>query len=234
MDAIYKAENDKAVLSVQYDQDCESPRSWDNLGTLLTWTRNYNSPDENKFTDSRDFLEELSYNLAKNIEWSLIQGKTDVQLYKIIEKYAFILPVYKYEHGGVAYSTRTYKGRAHHAEWDSGQVGWIYVTKEAVRKEWSVKRISPGLQETVIKNLKGEVEIYSSYANGEVYGYKLEKKIVICNDGECTGVCTCGSDDVTVELKEIDSCWGFYGNNFQINGMADHIPDEYLELVGQL
>lgn len=233
-DAVYKAENDKAVLSIHYDQDVESPRkAFDNLGTMLTWTRNYHSPDTNDYSEPRDFLQGLAEEFYAGDTYNL-DNWTDKQLMTLIEKHVFILPVYKYEHGGIAYSTGSFKGRAHHAEWDSGQVGWIFVTKEAVRKEWSVKRISPGLQEKVLKNLKGEVAVYSAYANGEVYGFTLEKKIAICTDGECIGVCTCGSDDVTVELKEIDSCWGFYGSDFKTNGVAEHIPEQYLELVGKL
>ncbi len=48
-----------------------------------------------------------------------------------------ILPLYLYDHSGLAMSTGSFIGRAHHAEWDSGQVGYVYMTKETAMKELS-------------------------------------------------------------------------------------------------
>lgn len=94
------------------------------------------------------------------------------------------LPVYLYEHGGVAYNTTGF-----HCPWDSGQTGYIYVKKSKVRKEWDVKHISPRIKEVVLGCLKTEVKIFGAYINGDVFGYIVENEA-----GE-----------------EIDSCWGFYG-----------------------
>jgi hypothetical protein len=83
------------------------------------------------------------------------------------------LPLYLYDHSGLAMSRSPFLCR-----WDSGQVGWIYC-----------ERGTDGLtDEQIEKNLIGEVEIYSKYLSGEVYG-------IILKDGD----------------EEIDSCWGFYG-----------------------
>lgn len=90
------------------------------------------------------------------------------------------LPVYRYEHSGIAFNTVGFS-----CPWDSGQTGYIYVTKAKVREEFHVTRISPHLRDRVYQILKNEVEIFSLWANGETYGFDI-------NDGE-------------------DSCWGFYG-----------------------
>jgi len=42
-----------------------------------------------------------------------------------------ILPLYLYDHSGLSISTRSYIGRAHHAEWDSSRVGYIWLDKDS-------------------------------------------------------------------------------------------------------
>lgn len=101
-------------------------------------------------------------------------------------RHFIVLPVYRYEHSGVAYNTTGF-----HCPWDSGQTGYIYVSKAKVRDEWGVKRISPQLREKVEGILRSEVEVFSQWANGEVYGFITKDE-----DGE-----------------EIDSCWGMYDDS---------------------
>jgi len=60
--------------------------------------------------------------------------------------------------------------------------------------------------------LREEVEVYDQYVRGDVYGFILE----------------------TPEGELMDSCYGFYGNDFKENGMLDYIPDEYADLVDKL
>ena len=62
------------------------------------------------------------------------------------------------------------------------------------------------------KILEGEVETYNQYLTGDVYGFILEKP-----DGE-----------------HIDSCWGFYGDNIETNGILDNIGQSYQDLVNSL
>lgn len=104
------------------------------------------------------------------------------------------LPVYRYEHSGIAFNTTGF-----HCPWDSGQTGYIYVTKADVRKEYGWKRITAERAEKIKSYLRNEVETYSQWANGEVYGF-------ITKDAEG---------------EEIDSCWGFYGFDHEASGLAD-------------
>jgi hypothetical protein len=94
---------------------------------------------------------------------------------------AVYLPLYLYDHSGITMSTTPFS-----CQWDSGQVGWIYVTKAEIRKEFGKKWTTKKIQEI----LRAEVEEYDRYLTGDVYGYII-------------------TDDETGE--EIDSCWGFYG-----------------------
>jgi hypothetical protein len=88
--------------------------------------------------------------------------------------------------------------------WDSGKVGVIFVSKEKVRKEYGWKVITAKRTEQILKYLQGEVETFDQYLRGDVYGFR---KIV---DGE-----------------EIESCWGFYGNDHRESGLFDQADWKY-------
>ena len=65
--------------------------------------------------------------------------------------------------------------------------------------------------EFLTKMTKSEIEIFNDYLNGNVYGFKLVE----------TKKC-----DLNHEHYElIDSCWGFYGHDFEKNGISDYVPD---------
>lgn len=121
-----------------------------------------------------------------------------------------ILPLYLYDHSIQSISTASFVGRAHHAEWDSGQVGYIYADRDAILKAYGV--VNPDTVQKAAEMLKSETKNYDMYLRGECYGYRLYK------DGE-----------------EIDSCWGFLGG---IDGLKEdlraNLPPEGAELVDQL
>ena len=116
------------------------------------------------------------------------------------------LNVYMYEHGGVALNTGGFS-----CPWDSGQVGYIYVSKADILKNWGRKRMSKKLEQKVYKCLQAEIETYSMYLNGDVYGYEYQE---LSEEGRV--------------LNE-DSCWGFFGSNPEENGMVDCIGIKNLE-----
>lgn len=96
------------------------------------------------------------------------------------------LPVYMYDHGGVVYNTTGFS-----CPWDSGCVGLIFIEKSKVRKDHGWKRITKAREEQVLSWLRSEVDVYSQWAGGEVYGYVID-------DGDG------------------NSCWGFYGLDYCI------------------
>lgn len=164
------------VLKIYYDEDAINPRQDCNLGTMICWHRSYDLGDKHDYCSPNEFRAEIN------------------------EKNAIILPLYLYDHSGLAMSTAPFS-----CPWDSGQVGWIYVSKEKVREEFRVKKITRKIQEQVERILKSEVEVQQQYLNGEIFGYILED----------------------TEGNELDSCWGFYGCNFKENGMADYVGQEW-------
>lgn len=165
------------TIKIFHDTDPVSPRDWDNLGTLICGHTRYNLADPHSFGDAREFLLDLC-GLGEASDLSVDQ------LVKRAEKQAVILPVYLYDHSGLAMNTTGF-----HCPWDSGQVGFVCATLETIRKEYDVRRVTAALREKVAQVLKQEVDTYGDYLSGNVYGYVVEK-----------------GDD------EIDSCWGFIGD----------------------
>lgn len=94
------------------------------------------------------------------------------------------LPIYMYDHSGITINTTGFS-----CAWDSGQVGIIYCTKEQAIKEWGKKILTKKARDAAVKCMQAEIETLDQYLTGQVYGY-------IVYDAE--------GDDV-------DSCWGFFG-----------------------
>lgn len=79
--------------------------------------------------------------------------------------------VYKYEHSGICFNLTGFNCR-----WDSGIHGFIYMTKEQVRNEYGVKRVSQKLYDRVIETFEKEVKAYSKYINHEYYAVTLKSE----------------------------------------------------------
>lgn len=111
-------ENDLGRLSIYYDEHAESTRTtWDNLCTMTCSHRSYNLGDE-QAKNTEDYS-----NWEEWLEHEILEpagGKTNV----------VFLPLYLYDHSDLSISTGSFDCR-----WDSGQVGWIYATKDTFRKE---------------------------------------------------------------------------------------------------
>jgi hypothetical protein len=137
---------------------------------------------------------------------------------EFMEKF-IALPVYKFEHGLVKLSTGSFS-----CPWDSGQVGYIYVPEEKMDEvdSWTDNLLNGRTKREAAEDiLRKEIETFSEYINGEVYGFRVEE-VTKC---EC-----CGSENVEI----LDSMAGFYGDDFMNNGMADYLSENGEELVEQL
>ena len=188
-----QVEKKQYKLKIIRDDDAESPREWDNLWTFVCWHRRDSYGDKHDFREPSDFW-----------QWIEDNGGTDA---------FFIMPIFMYDHSGVCLSTSnaTYP---FNDRFDSGQLGWAYVSKKAIKDEWKVKQISPKLKATVFKNLEGEIESYNQYLAGDIYGFNLIE-ITHCEHCGCT------------KEETLDSCWGFFGSDPKKNGMWDHLSDDY-------
>jgi len=146
----------------------EDPRGWDNLGTMICFHNRYDLGDKHNYYDPDEFIE-------------------DMKNEKVI-----ILPLYLYDHSGITISTGPFG-----CPWDSGQVGYIYVTYEDIKKEFSYKNITTKRIEKIKDYLRGEVETYDNYLTGNIYGYNIE---------------------------DVDSCSGYFGDP-EKSGLLDEAKD---------
>jgi len=147
-----------------YPDECpESPRDWDNLGTILYHSRHYVLGDRDA---SAEEMQDIM-NDPDNI-W---------------------LPVYAYIHSGVLLNTTGF-----HCPWDSGQSGIIYIEKSKAFEEFGWKKLTKARRRKLETRLAQEIETFSQYCEGAIYGYVVE-------DGQG---------------ETVDSCWGFYGHTSAI------------------
>lgn len=151
MEAINSIEYKGMTIQICYDGDAESPRKWDNVGTIYSNHRDYN-PDGHKIDE------------IENEEGELVSEELDRR---------FIwLSVYYYEHSGLTVSTK--RNYPYNDRWDSGLFGIIAVEKERLRKEYGWKAITKERREQILRSLEGEIETFDSYCRGEVYGFVVE------------------------------------------------------------
>jgi hypothetical protein len=118
-----------------------------------------------------------------------------------------LLPLFLMDHSGITMSVGPFS-----CPWDSGQVGWIYATPadaERVSVPWDVEKIT--------EYLTSEVQTYSTYIEGGVWGYVIQRGEE-CNLGH-------------THWEHVDSCWGFYGYDLEESGALDHIGDEHHEIA---
>lgn len=202
MAMLEKIEKNGVVLKIYYDEDCPNPREWDNLGTMVCWHRRYNLGDKHSYRDPDDFWASLAEEIIGDPD--KVERMSFEQCEKVVRENAIILPLYLYDHSSLVMRTYPFND-----PWDSGQVGWIYVLKEKVREEYGVRRVTKKVRDRVIALLKAEVDTYSQWLEGDVYGFVLED----------------------AKGNKIDSCWGFFGTDWKENGVAGHIPGEYRFLL---
>lgn len=138
------------TVNVYYDQDSDSinnPFSSECylFGTVSCFHDNYNlSSDNSDFTDKEDLKNHIS---LKNV---------------------ISLPVYLYDHSGITINTTGFS-----CKWDSGQIGYIHITKEEIYKEFNVKRISSTLLKKVYENLKDTITFINDYLTGNIHYFEV-------------------------------------------------------------
>jgi len=208
MDSIETISYKNFDININIDESPESPREWDNLGTMVCFHDRYRLGDGgDNYEDPTALLIDLNLkqiqiiNKLKNREDDdYIYYADDLdnphkELINMAQKSGIIiLPLYLYDHSGITMNTTGFNCR-----WDSGQVGWIYITPEDIKKEYSVEVIDEKLKKKVTDLLRGEVKVYDQYLTGNIYGYSIDEPIN-------------------------DSCWGFFGDHKE-SGLLDEAKE---------
>lgn len=145
-----------------YEGFYEDPREYykdTNIGKMICWHKRYTLGDEHNFDTPRDFQRWIKENERR---------------------IACILPVYLLDHSGLHISTHDFLD-----PWDSGQVGYIYCTKNTLRER---ELSSPEGYERAKELLQEEVEEYDKWLSGDppYYGFEITDE----NDNtiDCQGI----------------------------------------------
>jgi len=133
-DIIETIEYKNYQIQVCYDTFPDNPRNWDNLGVINCFHKRYNLGEAHNFNEPQELIEWIEANQDK----------------------IYYLPLYMYEHGNITISTSPFSCR-----FDSGQVGFIYITKELAETEGIKKPYDL---------LAHEIKVYDHYLKGETYG----------------------------------------------------------------
>lgn len=177
-------------IKVFGDESPSNPRiDFDNIGTMVCFHRRYNLGDKNTGYNSN------GYNSYAELKKAIIAN----------EKPLVILPLYLYDHSVQTISTSPFNDR-----FDSGQVGFVFVTPEKANVEFSAEWLETyhkgkTMEEVLTSYLESEVKTYDQYVRGEVLAYEIEK------NGEI-----------------MDSCYGYFENEDYVLNEAKDIVNAYI------
>ena len=242
------------VYKLENDQYAEHPRDFgEPLGKMYTWHRGYTlggtedlnnqnppqsmeqwlwgefSPNlgdfDGYYLEDGDVYNEREEAVGLGATKKFLKALTEWQ-----EANVAILDLYLYDHSGITIRTSPFS-----CPWDSGQVGFIWVTKACCEDQgvaW----------ENAANYLESEIKQLDMYLTGDVWGYRCYEfdlegfdedlecdlnRLDVLYQGDnlisyyafqCRGDLTAGlSDWLERNAEETDSCWGFYG--------SDHIKE---------
>jgi len=141
------------TIEIIHDDYADNPREiYDHIGSMVCFHRRYCIGDKHSFS-----IEDLKEKIAS-------------------DDY-YYLPIYMMDHSGISISSTSYQDK-----WDSGQVGYIILSKEKAMEE-----NIPA--EHALNVLQNEIVEYNSFLTGETWGYQI----------------------ISPKGEELDSCYSFYG-----------------------
>jgi len=194
-------------IKLWQDSDTESPRSedWEQSCTMLSCHTRYALEDKgarSKLIDEIRASKKHSDNLE--MEYDINSLPSLLELAIKVDIIAAHLPLHIHDHGSITISTIDFN-----IQFDSGQYGFAYITKDEAYEMLSIKRITEKSITRLEEIIKEEVDVFDQYLRDEIYGFTL-----VDDDG-----------------NDGDSCGGFYTHNIETNGMKEHIDEKYHSLL---
>lgn len=162
MSAIETIKHAGKTIRIFHEERPDSPReAFDNATIMECWHTRYNLGDKQIERCSEEEMKEKYAEMGDPI--------------------LAILPLNLYEHSGLSVSTGSFA-----CSWDSGQVGWVFITQsksdEMGFAGWTLDKL--------VEAIKGDVETYDHYVSGRVYYFTIKGR-----DGD-----------------DLQSVGGFYGH----------------------
>ncbi len=180
MDGEVLATHDNLRLRIVPDDCPPNPRvDFDHLCTMVCFHNRYTLGDKHNYHPATAMDDVLEENQPDGI-WAM--------------------PLYLMDHSGLSIRTDPSLFQAcDSAGWDWGKVGFIYVSKRDMRKEWPSIRTDLELAHKAEAIMRAEVEEYDQYLQGDVWDWVIERE---CTDPECG----C--------WVHVDCCGGCFGYEF--------------------
>lgn len=184
-------------IEIHLDKDPQNPRDWDNLGTMICKHKRY---------ELGDVKESKTFDLDNHNGF----------IADVINCGGVVLILWLYDHSGIAIrSSEVGSDNPFNCRWDSGSVGFIYVTVDMIGKEYGLDKSgkipSAGAYEKAKAQLEQEVKTYDHYLQGQCYGFRVME-----------------------EDEEKDSCWGFYQNELPSCGDDGCVLGEARDIADSL
>ena len=178
--------------------------NWHEAFALYIWNEYFVCAENAAAIPNRKLMDKM-YKVDADDKWVYLDEETILNddgikmLLGWMQKNMVWLPLYVYEHGGVTMKTTPFL-----CEWDSGQVGFIYVMPDKVRSEYGA--LTEATKKQAEQALEAEVDVYDRYLRGDVYGYEIEK------DG-----------------NEIDRCDGYIQDADEVFKLAIEVVEQEIE-----
>lgn len=157
------------IVTLMHDDSPTNPATFDGAWKLYSFNRRHHS-----HADPETFFPNGKPTIG-------FRRKLDTGL-------AFVLSYF--EHGACQWSRQ---GTGPQCQWDNVKVAGVLVW-EHTPKEMGAKS-----KEARAKDADSFLETYTSWCNGDVYGYAVSEVVTL----------PCGH----TERRDLDSCFGFYGND---------------------
>ena len=188
-------------ITISQDNDNDNPLDWNSSIKVAYSSSRYILGNEQVSDFAEHIMDLLGYSDEYRNRMYKKYGDTrelfDVLLDRLNQKGYVALPVYAYIHSGVTVATTPFGCR-----WDSGLSGFTYTKRTDYIKDFGAKK---NVKNSVIEDhLKGNLERFDQWLRGEVYYFSIE-------------------DAETEEI--LDSCGGFYGNDYA-ESMVEHMNYE--------
>ena len=178
----------KYKSEITQEEFADNPRNWDNITKMICFHGSYDLGDNHDINPD-DFAgwDEMEEHICK--EFDVVR----------------IMPLYLYDHSGISISTsREYP---FNCPWDSGQVGFVFITAETAMREYGYKN-QLGMREHkhLTDLIDGEVNLYNQYLTGDVW--------------------SCVITDEDDEVVDCDSIYGYDEAESTTEGMLARLNGE--------
>jgi hypothetical protein len=164
----------KFELEIVQDNYPNNPRHDDNVTTMVCFHKRYELGDKTDYrSDDYHSWDEMKEQIEKDNNVLMIK------------------PLYMYDHSGITISTSSFS-----CQWDSGQIGWIFIDKKQLTDMCGAGTYT---DKELDEWIEGEVDTYDKYLTGDVWGYNVYE-VVTCDKGH-------------EHKKLVESCYGYYGHD---------------------